>query len=144
MAAAAFTSALTITPDAIAVAFPTLVTSPVRFALVVTLPAVRFAAVPLMFVPTSADGVPRAGVTKVGEVAKTNAPLPVSSLITPASSADVVAAKAESLSVVTTSVLLAGIVVPFRIVVLLDESVVAATVDGLVNPSAVLVMPVDE
>ena len=32
-----------------------------------------------MFVPTKADGVPRAGVTNVGLVAKTNDPVPVSS-----------------------------------------------------------------
>jgi hypothetical protein len=35
---------------------------------------------------------PRVGVVRDGEVAKTNAPLPVSSLITPASCDDVVAA----------------------------------------------------
>ena len=62
------------------VALPTEVTAPVRLAFVVTLPAVRPAAVPVMFVPTSAEGVPRAGVTKVGEVANTNAPEPVSSV----------------------------------------------------------------
>ena len=39
-------------------AFPTEVTSPVRFAFVVTFPAIKFAAVPDMLVPTSADGVP--------------------------------------------------------------------------------------
>jgi hypothetical protein len=61
------------------VAFPTEVTAPVKLALVVTLPAVRPEAVPVMFVPTKADGVPKAGVTKVGEFAKTKAPLPVSS-----------------------------------------------------------------
>jgi len=61
------------------VALPTEVTAPVKLALVVTLPAVRPEAVPVMFVPTKADGVPRAGVTKVGELAKTKAPLPVSS-----------------------------------------------------------------
>jgi hypothetical protein len=40
---------------------------------------------------------PRVGVVRDGEVAKTNAPLPVSSLITPASSEEVVAANTESL-----------------------------------------------
>ena len=35
------------------------------------------AAVPVMFVPTKAVGVPRAGVTSVGLVAKTTAPVPV-------------------------------------------------------------------
>jgi len=47
------------------VALPTDVTSPVKLALVVTLPAVRPAAVPVMFVPTRAVGVPSAGVTIV-------------------------------------------------------------------------------
>ena len=59
---------------------PTEVTAPVKLALVVTLPAVRPEAVPVMFVPTRADGVPRAGVTRVGLVANTKEPVPVSSL----------------------------------------------------------------
>jgi hypothetical protein len=61
------------------VALPTEVTAPVKFALVVTLPAVKPEAVPVMFVPTKAEGVPKAGVTKVGELANTKAPEPVSS-----------------------------------------------------------------
>ena len=65
-------------------ALPELVTSPVKFALVVTVPAVRFAAVPVRFVATPLIGVPSAGVTSVGLVANTSAPLPVSSEITPA------------------------------------------------------------
>ena len=40
-------------------------------------PIDKLAAVPVMFVPTSADGVPKAGVTNVGLVAKTTLPLPV-------------------------------------------------------------------
>ena len=40
-------------------------------------PAVNPAAVPVMLVPTKADGVPKAGVTNVGEVEKTRAPVPV-------------------------------------------------------------------
>lgn len=63
--------------DANDVALPIEVTTPVRLALVVTLPAVSPEAVPVMFVPTKADGVPRAGVTKVGLVAKTTEPEPV-------------------------------------------------------------------
>jgi hypothetical protein len=62
------------------VALPVDVTAPVRLALVVTVPAVKLAPVPVMLVPTSADGVPSAGVTRVGEVAKTSAPVPVSSV----------------------------------------------------------------
>ena len=115
--AAALMSASTMTPAAMLVALPTLVTSPVRLAFVVTLPAVNPAAVPVMFVPTKADGVPRSGVVSAGELAKTSAPVPVSSVMTPASSADVVAASADILSVVTTSVLLAGIDVPLIVAV---------------------------
>jgi hypothetical protein len=70
------------------VALPTEVTAPVKLALVVTLPAVRPEAVPVMFVPTKADGVPRAGVTKVGLLAKTKAPDPVSSVTAEAKLAD--------------------------------------------------------
>ena len=61
-------------------ALPTEVTAPVKLAFVVTLPAVRPAAVPVMFVPTRVDGVPRFGVTSVGLVANTKAPEPVSSV----------------------------------------------------------------
>ena len=50
---------------------------PVRLALVVTFPAVKEAPVPVMFVPTNADGVPSAGVTSVGEVERTTSPVPV-------------------------------------------------------------------
>ena len=53
------------------VALPTDVIGPVKFALVVTFPAVKPAAVPVMFVPTNADGVPKAGVINVGEVENT-------------------------------------------------------------------------
>ena len=79
MAAEAFTSAFTITPGAMAVALPEEVTSPARLAFVVTVPAVKPAAVPVILVPINADGVPNAGVTKVGEVANTAVPVPVSS-----------------------------------------------------------------
>ena len=46
----------------------------------VTLPAVKPAAVPVTFVITPDAGVPRAGVTSVGLVANTAAPVPVSSV----------------------------------------------------------------
>lgn len=49
-----------------------------------------------------ADATPMVGVTKVGEVAKTKAPEPDSSDITPANSADVVADNALNLLVVYT------------------------------------------
>ena len=64
------------------VAFPTDVTSPVRLAFVVTLLAVNAVAVPVMFVPTSAEGVPSAGVTNVGLVERTVLPEPVE-VVTP-------------------------------------------------------------
>ena len=66
----------------------------------VAVPAVKLAAVPLALVATSAEGVPRAGVTSVGLLANTNAPLPVSSDITPANSEEVVAANTLILLVV--------------------------------------------
>lgn len=56
---------------AIDVVLPTDITGPERFALVVTLPAVRPEAVPVMFVPTRADGVPKSGVVRDGDVAST-------------------------------------------------------------------------
>jgi hypothetical protein len=66
---------------------------------------------PVQLVRVPEDGVPNAGVTRDGEVANTKDPLPVSSDITPSNSADEVAACTDNLSVVTTRVLLVGIVV---------------------------------
>lgn len=74
--------------DPSTVALPDEVTAPVKLALVVTLPAVKPEAVPVMLVPTKADGVPKAGVTNVGEVANTKAPEPVSSVTAAAKLAD--------------------------------------------------------
>ena len=54
-----------------------------------TLPAVSPDAVPVMFVPTKAEGVPSAGVTNVGLVANTAAPVPVSSVNAASNWADV-------------------------------------------------------
>ena len=59
------------------VAFPTEVTIPVRLALVVTWPDVRLAAVPLMLVPTNADGVSKSGEVKTALDARTKTPVPV-------------------------------------------------------------------
>jgi len=75
------------------VAFPVDVTAPVRLALVVTFPAVSPAAVPVMFVPTKAEGVPSAGVTSIGDVANTKAPVPVSSVTAEAKLAELGVAK---------------------------------------------------
>lgn len=47
---------------------------------------------PVAFASTPLAGVPRAGVMNVGDVLKTNTPVPLSSLITEASCAEVVAA----------------------------------------------------
>jgi hypothetical protein len=44
----------------------------------------------VIFVPTNAVGIPRAGVTKVGEVANTAKPVPVSSDNAPARPAELV------------------------------------------------------
>ena len=55
---------------------------------------------PVQLVSDPEAGVPKTGVTKVGEVANTNDPEPVSSLITPANCADVVAANTLKLFVV--------------------------------------------
>ena len=57
------------------------VTTPVKLAFVVTLLAVKAVAVPVMFVPTRKEGVPRLGVTKVGEVSSTILPVPVTALV---------------------------------------------------------------
>ena len=59
------------------VAFPTDVTSPVKLAFVVTVPAVSPAAVPVMFVPSKKLGVPRFGVTSVGLLDSTTFVVPV-------------------------------------------------------------------
>ena len=73
--------ALLIAPLAIEVALPILVTTPVKLALVVTVaafpPIFKPAAVPVILVPTNAEGVPNAGVTSVGEVLITTFPDPV-------------------------------------------------------------------
>ena len=47
------------------VALPLEVMTPVRLALVVTVPAVRLAAVPVKLVATPEAGVPKAGATNV-------------------------------------------------------------------------------
>ena len=70
-------------PAPMVVALPTEVTSPVKFALVVTVPAVNPEAVPVIFVPIKADGVPKAGVTSVGEFDKTTPPVPVEAEVDP-------------------------------------------------------------
>lgn len=62
------------------VALPTEVTAPVKLALVTVEPAIKPKAVPVMLVATMAVGVPRSGVTNVGDVANTSAPVPVSSV----------------------------------------------------------------
>ena len=50
----------------IEVTLPVVVIGPVMFALVVTCPAVKPAAVPVAFVNTAALGVPKSGVIKAG------------------------------------------------------------------------------
>lgn len=53
-----------------------------------TVPLMLMDAVPLAFVRTTADGVPKFGVTRVGLVANTSDPLPVSSVTADARFAD--------------------------------------------------------
>ena len=74
------------------------------------------------------------GVTSVGVLAKTSAPVPVSSEMIPASSDDEVAASTFNLSVVTTRVFVLGIVVP------LIESAVATPSAGVVSIGLVRVL----
>ena len=62
------------------VALPTEVTAPVKLALVTADPAIKPKAVPVAFVATRVVGVPKSGVTKVGDVANTSEPVPVSSV----------------------------------------------------------------
>ncbi len=75
----------------------------------VRVPAVEVIVSPLMLVAVAA---PKTGVTRVGEVEKTKRPEPVSLLITPANSAEVVAEKTLSLSVVEVYVLVSTDNVP--------------------------------
>ena len=66
-------------PDVVDTEPPPHVTARIIFALF-AVPTVRFVAVPVAFVRTTADGVPRLGVVSVGEVANTSDPEPVSSV----------------------------------------------------------------
>jgi membrane-associated phospholipid phosphatase len=78
--------ALLIAPLAIEVTLPVLVTTPVKFAFVLTVaafpPIFKPLAVPVILVPTKVDGVPKAGLTSVGEVLMTTFPVPVISFDT--------------------------------------------------------------
>ena len=85
--------------------------------------------VPLMLV---AVATPKTGVTNVGVLANTNAPVPVSSEMTPASSAEVVAANTDNLSAVLVKVADVGIVV---------ELIVNPVMFVYVVPEAIVVLP---
>jgi hypothetical protein len=91
---------------------------------------------PVALVRVALLGVPSAGVTSVGLVANTKAPEPVSSLITPANSDEVVAASADSLSVVTTKVLLDGIVVLLILVAVATPKLGVVKLGLVANTSA--------
>ena len=71
---------------------------------------------PVALVSVNEVGVPKFGVTRVGLVAKTNAPEPVSSEITPANSAEVVAANVLNLLLVRATVPVASGMVRVRVV----------------------------
>jgi len=86
---------------------------------------------PVQLVNVPEVGVPNNGVVRVGDVANTKRPDPVSSDITPANSDDEVAACTLNLSVVTTSVLLVGIVVEFIVPETVALVYTSVFVDGL-------------
>jgi len=72
---------------------------PVGTKFTLLLPAAALTTIlPEVAVMLVAVAAPRTGVTRVGVLANTRAPVPVSSEITPASSAEVVAANTLSLS----------------------------------------------
>jgi hypothetical protein len=72
-------------------ATPLIVLGVARAVAVAALPPMfKAVAVPVIFVPTNALGVPRFGVTNVGDVANTAAPVPVSSFKAPAKPAELV------------------------------------------------------
>jgi hypothetical protein len=86
---------------------------------------------PVQLVRVPEVGVPSNGVVRVGDVANTKSPLPVSSDITPANSEEEVAACTDNLSVVTTSVLLVGIVVELIVPETVALEYTSVLVDGL-------------
>ena len=104
-------------------------------AFVVTLPAVKPDAVPVIFVPTNTDGVPKAGVTKVGDVDSTVLPVPVE-VVTPVPPCRTV--KAVVRPVIEVMSELAPLAAALKLVLAL------AAVDAPVPPSATAksVMPV--
>jgi len=79
-----FTAASVEVPDA-----DSAVNAPVEAVVAPIVPLMFIEAVPVRFVTTPLLGVPRAGVTSVGDVAKTSAPVPVSSVSAVASCAEV-------------------------------------------------------
>ena len=86
---------------------------------------------PVQLVRVPEVGVPSNGVVRVGDVANTKSPVPVSSDITPANSEEEVAACTDNLSVVTTSVLLVGIVVVLIVPETVALEYTSVLVDGL-------------
>ena len=115
---------------------PLEVIAPVRLAFVVTLDAVKAVAVPVILVPTRADGVPRAGVTKVGEVANTLAPVPVSSVRAVANCAEVKEPKELALPTEVTAPVRLAFVVTLD-AVRFATAVVEATIKGAVPVTTV-------
>ena len=91
---------------------------------------------PVQLVKVPDVGVPNNGVVRVGDVANTKRPDPVSSDMTPANSEEEVAACTDNLSVVTTSVLLVGIVVELIVPETVALAYTRAFVDGLYVSSA--------
>lgn len=122
------------------VLFPPEVIAPVKLAFVVTVPAVNPAAVPVIFVPINAVGVPKLGVINTGELFKTRFPVPVSSDMTADNCADVVSAKLFKVFEVVATVPIVGkvrVVGPVEVKVIEFAPAVAS-----VDPAARVNVPV--
>jgi len=115
-------------------ALPTLVTAPVRFALVVVFPAVKPAAVPVTLVITPEAGVPRAGVTSVGLVFKTLLPVPVLATLT----TFLLASSASAVEAVSPAKLVTPDVV--SVVNAPDDAVEAPTLVPLIVPPVIVTL----
>ena len=130
------------------VELPEEVTSPVKLALVVTVaafpPIFKAAAVPVILVPTKAVGVPKAGVTKVGEVDKTTSPVPVEVVVpVPPFATDNVPVTFEVRSIEPASWSLVTLPAPIAVTpaLLIDTSPDGVTAAARLVPSPTMIFP---
>ena len=126
------------------VELPEEVTSPVKLALVVTVPAVNPEAVPVILVPIKAEGVPKAGVTKVGEVDKTTSPVPVEVVVpVPPFATDNVPVTFEVRSIEPASWSLVTLPAPIAVTpaLLIDTSPDGVTAAARLVPSPTMIFP---